>query len=252
MNLFKRLFGSGGGERSRLPSEGGSERTAEETLLKQTSRSSSETSDSEATQAKIHEVDEMATLRKPVSGTASGSGTTPTSGRGPIPADAMPYFNQAEDASRQQRWSDAVEAYERAFEICESVPDAWCQYGLVLNNLGRFDDAEVAFRKSIELDPNLANAYGNLGVLLVRDMGRPDEAEEMLLKALEIDPSHGARENLNILRRKYRKPDSSAIKNYLCDSCGTAFTNVGTSNSTAIGGADIAEHSIASLAYRAT
>lgn len=165
------------------------------------------------------------------------SETASVSSSAKVPSNVMPILGQAEQASRQQRWAEAVLAYEKAFERHEPMAEALCQYGLCLNNLGQFEKAEAAFRSSIKVNPGFANAYANLGVLLVRDLGRPRDAEEMFLEALKIDPSHGARENLDTLRRRYRKAESSAIKNYLCDSCGHAFTNIGASNGTAIGGA---------------
>ena len=50
-----------------------------------------------------------------------------------------------------------------------------------------FDRAETAYRRAIELDPALANAYTNLGNLMFR-RGRSAEAESFYLRALQIDP----------------------------------------------------------------
>lgn len=50
-----------------------------------------------------------------------------------------------------------------------------------------FDRAEAAYRRSIELDPTLANAYTNLGNLLFR-RGKSSDAESYYLRALQIDP----------------------------------------------------------------
>jgi tetratricopeptide (TPR) repeat protein len=50
-----------------------------------------------------------------------------------------------------------------------------------------YDRAEAAYRRAIELDPTLANAYTNLGNLMFR-RGRAKEAESFYLRALQIDP----------------------------------------------------------------
>jgi tetratricopeptide (TPR) repeat protein len=50
-----------------------------------------------------------------------------------------------------------------------------------------YDRAEAAYRRAIELDPTLANAYTNLGNLMFR-RGRTSDAESFYLRALQIDP----------------------------------------------------------------
>ncbi len=52
---------------------------------------------------------------------------------------------------------------------------------------GTFEQAERAYRRAIELDPSLANAFTNLGNLLYR-RGGVEEAENLYVRALKIDP----------------------------------------------------------------
>lgn len=49
-----------------------------------------------------------------------------------------------------------------------------------------FEQAEAAYRRAIELDPSLANAFTNLGNLLYR-RGQIEEAERLYVRALQID-----------------------------------------------------------------
>lgn len=51
----------------------------------------------------------------------------------------------------------------------------------------KIDEAVEAFRKAVELKPDLAEAHINLGLLFFRQ-GKADEAEKALLKALELKP----------------------------------------------------------------
>ena len=59
--------------------------------------------------------------------------------------------------------------------------------GVKLAKENNFDDAIQEFRKAIELKPDLAEAYENLGILLFQQQ-KDDEAEKVLLKALELKP----------------------------------------------------------------
>lgn len=75
-----------------------------------------------------------------------------------------------------EKQSDARHAYEHYLEGCRLDEDE-----------DRFDDAERAYRSAIELDPSLANAFTNLGNLMVR-RGKIEEAERLYVRALQVDP----------------------------------------------------------------
>ena len=59
---------------------------------------------------------------------------------------------------------------------------------VLLQDVGRLDEAEVSFRQAIELRPNFAQAHSNLGNILGL-LKRLDEAEASYKKALSIDPT---------------------------------------------------------------
>ncbi len=73
----------------------------------------------------------------------------------------------------EARAKHAYELYLRASTLDESE--------------GGFRDAEDLYRRAIDLDPQLAIAYTNLGNLRFR-MGAESEAAELYKRALEIDP----------------------------------------------------------------
>jgi len=64
-----------------------------------------------------------------------------------------------------------------------------CLGNLLSNHLGRYTEAEAAYRKAIEINPTNFWPWGNLGVLLSDRFDRLDEAETAFRKAIEIDPS---------------------------------------------------------------
>ncbi len=88
-----------------------------------------------------------------------------------------------------QRFDEAEAAYHKAIEIDPNY--GWARYylGNLLKDLKRFDDAEAACHKAIEIDPNFAKAWNNLGNL-PKDLERFDEAEAACRKAIEIDPNY--------------------------------------------------------------
>lgn len=62
-------------------------------------------------------------------------------------------------------------------------PDAYYNYGVVLMQKGKLDEAERAFRRALEINPSFADAHNNLGYLLERQ-GKSAEAIEEYKKAL--------------------------------------------------------------------
>ena len=64
---------------------------------------------------------------------------------------------------------------------------AFTNYGLILINSGKKEDAEIFIRKAIELNPKDSIAYSNLGGIL-KDLGKLNEAEIFTRKAIELNP----------------------------------------------------------------
>lgn len=64
----------------------------------------------------------------------------------------------------------------------------WLVVGYAEEKQGRFAEAERAYRKSIEIDPKLADAWNSLGLYLIR-VGRNTEAEEALRQAVKYRPN---------------------------------------------------------------
>jgi Tfp pilus assembly protein PilF len=54
-----------------------------------------------------------------------------------------------------------------------------------LRALKRFKEAEAAYRRALELKPNFADGWNNLGTVL-RDLKRPQEAEQAFRKARSL------------------------------------------------------------------
>ena len=83
---------------------------------------------------------------------------------------------------------EAEIAYRKAIELSPNYAYPWNDLGYLLqNHLSRYDEAEEAYRKAIELSSNYAYPCDNLGDLLKDHLNRYNEAEQAYRKAIEID-----------------------------------------------------------------
>ncbi len=78
--------------------------------------------------------------------------------------------------------------YRKAIEIDPDYADAHYNLGIILKDLGKLQDAEFSYRKAIELNPYFAQSHCNLGNIL-KDLGNLQDAEFSYRKAIEIKPN---------------------------------------------------------------
>jgi predicted TPR repeat methyltransferase len=102
-------------------------------------------------------------------------------------------------AHHQGRSDDAIALIRSSLEVLPDQADCYSNLGIIYNANRRFDDAIAAYRQAIEINPNHVNAYNNLGVLL-KATGKPVESEAAYRKALDINPEFAdAYHNLGVL-----------------------------------------------------
>ena len=88
------------------------------------------------------------------------------------------------------RREEAEAAFRKAVELKPDLAAGYHNFGILLaDKLNRPEEAEAAYRKAIQLKPDDAAAYTNLGVLLASKLNRPEEAEGAYRKAIELDPN---------------------------------------------------------------
>ena len=104
--------------------------------------------------------------------------------------DPIKLFDRGQDAHAKGDYKLALEFYEEAIKLRPEFPEAELQRGQALVSLNRREDAELAFRRAIELRPTWVLPYAKLGFLLARVMNRPGEAELVLRKALDLEPKN--------------------------------------------------------------
>ncbi|MBW3049874.1 hypothetical protein DNJ72_06915 [Prochlorococcus marinus XMU1403] len=96
-------------------------------------------------------------------------------------------INQAFNFHAQGNTQEAAKLYQ--YFINQGFNDyrVFSNYGILLKNQGKLEQAEIYYRKAIELKPDFAEAYSNLGIVL-QDLGKLEEAEQSLCKAIKLRP----------------------------------------------------------------
>ena len=96
-------------------------------------------------------------------------------------------INQALKFHSEGKTSEAIKYYQ--YFIAQGFKDyrVFSNYGGILQDLGKFKEAELILRKAIEIKPNLFNAHYNLGGTLY-ELRKLKQAEKSFLKAIELKP----------------------------------------------------------------
>ena len=88
----------------------------------------------------------------------------------------------------QQEWDKAIAQYEKAIHINRDFSQPYNQLGYAYRFLGKFSDAEKAFKQYIKVLPADPNPYDSYAELLMK-MGRYDDSIKNYQKALQINPT---------------------------------------------------------------
>ena len=92
----------------------------------------------------------------------------------------------------QGKISEAAKYYQLFINQGFNDHRVFSNYGAILKDLGKLEEAEISTRKAIQLYPHFAMAYCNLGDIL-NDLGKLQEAELFARKAIILKPNFAAR-----------------------------------------------------------
>jgi tetratricopeptide (TPR) repeat protein len=114
------------------------------------------------------------------------------------------YINQSVKAEDDEQHEGAIAFLDRALELLDGVPESgrpqdrqrmrglrtgvWLNRALILQRRGETDDAEAAYRKALDLNPDDAETWNSLGYFYAQTGQKLDEAHLMILRALELKP----------------------------------------------------------------
>jgi tetratricopeptide (TPR) repeat protein len=88
----------------------------------------------------------------------------------------------------RERFTDATKHCEKIIELAPQGADAWFNLGVARHHLGLQRPAMEAYLQAIEIDPNLMQSQANLG-MLHHQRGELDQARRCYVEALHHDPS---------------------------------------------------------------
>ncbi len=94
-------------------------------------------------------------------------------------------INQAIQFHLKGNISEAAKYYQYCIDQDFNDHQVFSNYGLILQGLGKLQEAEISLRKAIELKPDFAEAHYNLGNIL-KDLGKLQDAELSYRKAIGI------------------------------------------------------------------
>ena len=96
-------------------------------------------------------------------------------------------FNNLIKYYQAGRYEDAKRLSISITQEFPKHPFAWKVLGAVLKQMGKINESLVATQKSVQLEPQDAEAHNNLGVML-QELGRLKEAEISYKKAIALKP----------------------------------------------------------------
>ncbi|CAO3436583.1 hypothetical protein [Azospirillum endophyticum] len=105
-------------------------------------------------------------------------------------APAIYFSNLAEMCRRRGLMDEAETAARRATALDSSVPAAWNNFGIILQETGKTAESAVCLERVANSDPNNREAHSNLSHLLDK-IGRFDEAAEETRLAINLNPRLG-------------------------------------------------------------
>jgi tetratricopeptide (TPR) repeat protein len=128
-----------------------------------------------------------------------------------VPNDAAAHQKLGSILRRQGKLDEAVVAYRKAIEIDPKASLAHEGLGLALHAQKELDGAAAAYRMAIKIDPKLGAMCVNLGNVLGAQK-KFDEAASAYRKAIELDPKDGSAYG-NIGRPRTFSPQVAAYQN---------------------------------------
>jgi Tfp pilus assembly protein PilF len=118
-------------------------------------------------------------------GLHEGSTVSATSLKAPEPARKA--FGKGVNAMDDQKWASAQKNFEKAVEIDPDYAQAWSDLGEVLRRQSKPEEAHAALEKAVAADPKYIKPYVQLAMLDLAEK-KPEDAANIAGKAVAMNP----------------------------------------------------------------
>ena len=102
-----------------------------------------------------------------------------------IAYDLQAYYGSI---SREQEIENMSTHVEQALSLDDNLGEAYAALGLLYDNKSDFVEAEKAYLKSLELNPNLSDVYNWLGNLYTDDLNEFQKGNDLYKRMYKVDP----------------------------------------------------------------
>jgi len=100
------------------------------------------------------------------------------------------YAKQGDACFFENRYEDAIAAYNQALQIQPDLADTWNNRGVVLTRMQRYPEAIASYEQATKIRPNYPDAWNNRGVVLL-ELQKYPEAIACYEKAIQAKPDYG-------------------------------------------------------------
>ncbi|WP_138500418.1 tetratricopeptide repeat protein [Nostoc sp. PA-18-2419] len=102
--------------------------------------------------------------------------------------NAEVFLTQGNNLLDNQRYQDAIKAYDKAIAMKAEIVEAWINRGIALTSLHRYKDAVASYDRAIAIKPDKDEAWYNRGIALT-SLQRYQDAVASYNQALSIKPN---------------------------------------------------------------
>lgn len=107
----------------------------------------------------------------------------------PASADPEKWKKAGETFYLNNQYLEAAYCFERAVRAAPDRAEFHANFGAALQQLLRFEEAQMAYNQALALDPKQPEALVNLG-WLTHEMGYPEHAKRFFERTLEVQPTN--------------------------------------------------------------
>jgi Tfp pilus assembly protein PilF len=122
------------------------------------------------------------------------------------------FFDEGNQAAANKDYKTAIEAYQKALPLAgpKNEPPVLARLGESYENSHQYDEAVATYKKILELTPDNASIYNNLGSTYAQ-MNKVAEAQQAFQKAASLDPAHASTYyyNLGVIMYNQGKMDEA-------------------------------------------